>query len=858
VGRPLDEERLYRFLRRFADIRPDESRPALYLFLHFFMITFAFYIVKAVKESYQISVNERLWGGFDLGTAVLIGFVVAVNARLLSRLPRRKYLSRTIIFFVVSLLVFGFIFDLTRPDKRTFFISALLVFVKAHKNVFIFLFSFWSDIFIAMSVTQFWITVNDVFNLHQAKRLVGFLVTGGLLGGIGGNLLALALVHRIGPTGLLLVCPGVLLVTLVIVKLSHDEQERIRGKPETYPSPAGKGAGYLESLRTVRRDRYLRILAGLLGSAAIVGQFINYQFKFVVKAQEWNDSARASFVAMFFLGILVLSMVFHLVTTGHVLKRFGIRPALLAAPVVLVLGVLPVFALTAAAVTTVVGTAWACGLRGADKTFDNTLSQSVRELLYIPIHADIKYKAKIFIDMFVNKFSLGFGAVIYWIIYEASSFPLKSYDARVKELGIFVIGFALIWIVLIPVIYAEYLGAVKRDLLRKWQDAHKVVQTVDVDAAGLLVDTIQSREKSPALYYMNLFDIVRKGKLTPELLEILALKEDEVRARSMDALLDVGGEIFYPGEAIADMDIATQIPEVMALPAYKALIEKQLSDIGENKMASEAARLEAAKLIGLIEPTPGVFHALGRLLQDPSPEVLNYALGSAAVHLQRDHVPLIIPLLGNQMTKQVAQSTLAAYGPRIVDNLRKHLHNAGEQPAVRKAIPEVLARFGNQEAADILVAELALDDEALEQELIDALYKIRSNQPKVHFKGKRIVAKVLSLISRNYEAYLAAAVNRPAGDPTGSAPDRKAGIDIRTKRIFDLLTLICDSEDINKAYQNILQGTKKSVDYSLELLDNIVDRDLKTYLFPLIEDLSPDERVRRLRKLAKSLDRASL
>jgi hypothetical protein len=211
-------------------------------------------------------------------------------------------------------------------------------------------------------------------------------------------------------------------------------------------------------------------------------------------------------------------------------------------------------------------------------------------------------------------------------------------------------------------------------------------------------------------------------------------------------------------------------------------------------------------------------------------------------------VPLIVALLANPATQQLAQDTLAAYGPRIEDVLKKHLQDRRERPAVRKAIPEVLARFGDQKAADALVAELGSCDEALEPDLIEALYRIRSSHPQVRYRKKRVAAAVLSLARRNAEDYLAAA---QAGAAEGPGPVRKGAMDLRMKLIFDLLTLLGPPEDIVKAYQNILRGGDRSADYSLELLDNILDRDLKAHLLPLLENLPPDERCRRLKKLVR-------
>ena len=58
------------------------------------------------------------------------------------------------------------------------------------------------------------------------------------------------------------------------------------------------------------------------------------------------------------------------------------------------------------------------------------------------------------------------------------------------------------------------------------------------------------------------------------------------------------------------------------------------------------------------------------------------------------------------MTRHAAQDALAAYGPGIEDRIKKHLHDATEKLEVRIAMPEILARIGNQKAADILSVEL--------------------------------------------------------------------------------------------------------------------------------------------------------
>ncbi|MBN2318515.1 MAG: MFS transporter [Acidobacteria bacterium] len=846
----MPNERLHRLLCRFTDIRPDEAEQALQLFLYFFLTTFSIYIIKPIKESFLIDVTPAWWPYADFITAGLIGFVVAFNTRLLNRWPRRKYFSWATISFIVLIILFWCVFKTGAPDSPIPFTGTIIPWIQRSWPVPVFVFCFWSDIFIVMSVTHFWLAVNDVFNHRQAKRTISFFVTGGLLGGIIGSLSASRLAHTMGPENLLLIGPVVLLLILAIINHLYAGRKKLEKDIST--ETARMKPDYLESLRSIRKNKYLRILAGAIASAIIVGSLINTQFKIAVRQAIPTDEARTSFLASFFLAILLISAIFHLLSTGQILKNFGIRFGLLLAPSVLCLGTLAVFLFPAAGII-----AWACFIRGSDKTFDNTISQSLRELLYIPIPPSIKYEAKIFIDMFVNKVAVGLGAALFWILYRISSFDRISSIEQIRQLGILIFCFAILSIILIWKIHAEYLATVKKDLSRKWQDPHKVLaENMDVDRARLIADTLQSREVSSTLYAMNLFHLIRKETLTPELKEFLTFREGEVKARSMDSLLDVAGEVFYPGieETLAEKETETMVTEIMDLDVYRKAMEARFRAIIKDEAFTEIERMEAAKLIGFMKPTPIVIQCLDHLLRDSSLSVINYALSSAAMHRCAEHVSPIIALLENPMSRYEAQNALASYGPGIEDILRVQLQNEAYPLEVRSTIPDILARIGNQKAADILCVQLSCGNEELEADLVDSLYKIHSMHPKIHFKKKTIENGVLSIVRKTYNLYLSGAENKLSPDLPDSVSDPNPAVGIMIKRIFDLLTLIYPSDDIVKAYQNITQGTHKKADASLELLDNVLGRDIRLYLFPLIEDLPLEERIRHLKRLVKGLD----
>ena len=363
------------------DVRQDELVSTLFLFFYFFLVTASAYIIKPVKISLFLEwlTVKKLPLAYML-TALLIGFFVTLNSKLLQRMKRELYISISLAFFIMSFLVFWWLF-------------------KIEWKWLSLVFWFWADVFTATSVTQFWILVNDEFNPRQAKRMIGFLVSGGLLGGITGALLASSLVSIIRTEDLLLACP-VLLIVCLILMLSRRGFKISKGKTEIKQAEEKKRekVSYRKSFQMFAKNRHLVILGGIMASTIIVTTLIDFQFNSVVEKKFMELDTRTAFLGTFFFVLLVFSYLLHVSTTNRILKNFGIHTAILITPLILLIGTLAVFFVPITALIF-----WAVPLKGADKSLAHSLSQSVRELLYIPVAPDIKYKAKVFIDLFVNK-----------------------------------------------------------------------------------------------------------------------------------------------------------------------------------------------------------------------------------------------------------------------------------------------------------------------------------------------------------------------------------------------------------------------------------------------------------------------
>jgi len=816
-----------------VDVRPEEASSSLLMFFYFFLIQTSAYIIEPVKISLYLRWlrADRLPYAYLL-SAILIGFVVTLNLKLLESMKRNLYISSSLAFFISNLILFWFLFKLRWP-----WLSLV--------------YWFWSDLFMVTSVTQFWILINDIYNPRQAKRLVGFLVSGGLLGGVGGSFLASRLARTIGTENLLLICPLMLVFCLAIVHrlsklLPKEKKEEVK---ETVERKRAK-ARPINTLSLIKKNRYLLILSGIVAAGMIVTTLVDFQFISVVGNTFKEKDLRTSFLGSFLTVLLIFSYFLHILLTNRILRKFGLRVALLIAPVFLLAGSAAAFF-----VPIVYLIYWAVFIKGADKSLSYSLNQSVRELLYIPVFPEVKYKAKVFIDMFVTKFAKGFGSLFLLLFFSVLHFTIK-------QISLLVIIFVLVWIILNLLVTKEYVGIVKKNLKIKWEDADKfVAEKIDIDLTKLVFDTLESKKRSSVLYAMNLFDLLKREKLSPELKKIISYKSDEIRARSMDSLLEQEGSVLVPemDETLEEESLDVEIKEIMTLDVYQELMREYIDKIAkEGTESAEVSKMEAAKVLGMMESSSSLIQNLNKLLKDDSPEVLRYAIESAERLKRREFVPLIIQHLRKPATQEVASKALIAYGTKIIGTLKDYLGDPEEDIRLRKALPDILAQIDTQRAADILTLELKKKNEDVESEIIEAMYKLRSKDPQIPFQEKIILPETLQIIKKCYLILMELNELKTEEKKALLAKSLESNLARSLMHIFELLSLIYPQEDIIKAYQNICVGTKKAIDYSLELLDNILKKEVKEVLLPIIDDLPLEEKVRRCRKLLKSLEKIQL
>lgn len=826
----MAKNRLYKVLSRIVELKPGEELIALLFFFYFFLITAPFWIIKPLRDAiYLHSLSYRNLPIAYLLTAIVMGFVVAFHSKLQAKVQRNLLLTFTLGGFLFTCLVFWWLFP-----RDWGWISLV--------------FWIWANMMVIVLVTQFWITVNTVFNPREAKRMIGFFGSGGILGGIAGAETAGLLAKSRISNHLLLIACALLLVCVFVVRAIFHLHKRRQSEGENDArrnDDAGMGKapskmGFKDCFDTVRKDLYLRLLAAVVTLTLVVSTLIDFQFKGVIDLNYSGKENLTAFFGHFYAGLMVFSFFLQFFMASSIIKRYGIRFTLLIFPILLFLG--------SVGIALFVSIFFAVILKGSEKSLSYSINQSVRELLYIPVSPELKYKAKIFIDMFLNRFAKGIGAVILLF--------LVLVQVDLHFISLVSAALILVWILLNLRVSREYVSTVKNKLGQKWDRADKIVaKKVDMDYTKLVFDTIESKNRSSVLYAMHLFDLIKQDKLTPDLKKLISYKSDEIRASSLGVLLEAEETTLSPEieDTISEESLKKEIKEIMSLDVYQEVMKEYVEKVmaGEGQEA-ETAKMEVAKMLGMVEASSPLTQKLEDLICEESPDVSKYAVESAARLGRKEHIPTIIQKLFRPSTREDASSALEKYGHKIIGTLSDYIADPGEIIDVRKELISVLARIGGQEAVDLLCWELDAGRDDLDSELIDALDRIRSSYPNLSFPKDVIDRKIAQFVRQYCVLFIDFFNKRDQKEVEKAGEGFPKELSLYLSNIFKLLGLIHTHEDIHKAYQNIRVGTKESMAYAVELLDNTLEKGIREAIIPLVEDLPFEQKVRKCRLLLKT------
>lgn len=841
-------------LLSWLDIRFGEIRKTGSTALFFFLIIFSVTVVKPVRNSlFLTEVGAVNLPYIYLGTALVTGILVFVDSRLSRRFHRTTVMSLTLGFLLVNLLLFWWLLK-----QEGAWVSAV--------------FYIWVAFFSTLAVAHFWSFANDYFNPREAKRLFGVIGTGGILGGIAGGLAADFTVQYFFSTeNVLLIAAATLLLAMAVVQYI---ERAVAVRPET-----GAATASYERVSDDTSAYNYRWLLRLLGLVVVieivVSTLVDYQFNSMVERTLPTQAARTQFFGTFFAVLSFVSLVVQVLLTSRILKKFGLWVALIAMPVLLALGsagfvVLPTLLMASA-------------LKVSDKSLNYSLYQTSRELVFLPIPSRLRMKAKLFIDVFLNRLASAVGAGL--ILFLTFMVPVSLH-----QLSYVVIVLLLGWVVLARFLREEYVLAIKSLLMRRDVDIEEeVIKTLDAETIEALKDVLDSKNEKKVRYALSLLELVPSGELIPHLKPLLRHWDAGVRAHALRVLFHCGGEELFevvqpllrdenidvrieaihficghardalPSESMArfilDPDPQVKASAVACMINHTGRLSPEgesalLEMLGDSTETGTERRKEAARSLGIIRHGFGLHENLMKLLNDAVLEVQKVAIESAGKVRHEEFVDVLMSKLQVPALKATTRQALANYGDAVLDRIRRVLENKDRDRRVRKSLPNILYRINTTESRELLLSHLQEQDNAIRYEVIKSLNKMRRRTPELRFDEERIREVLMRELQHYYRKLNLYHGYRPQASLHGASTGRNLlrsalaeKLEEGLERAFRLLALVYPQEDMYRAYYHLTRGFRDERSNALEFLDNVLSNPIKEVLFPLVDGTPLQQRV---------------
>ena len=359
-----------------------ELSPALAGFALFFCLFSGYFMLRPIRESMGImaGIENLQW----LFTATFVVMLVAVPlfAWLSSRVPRIHFVDWVYGFFCLNLLAFAGLFQLS--DENVWLARVFYVWISVY-NLFV--------------VSVAWSLMADVFDGRQAKRLFAFIAAGASVGGLVGPAMSALLVGMVGQSGLVLLAAVLLGVALALkAPLMRWREVGGAGRPGAAPTESTRRpvtGNPFSGLTRVMQSPYLLAIAGFVVLLATVTTFLYFEQARLV-AERFPD--RESQIRVFgIIDVIVQAgaLLSQLFITGRIAQKLGVRMLLAIVPILVCVGFIglalaPTFAMLAA-------------LMIVRRIGEYAFVRPGREMLFAPLDAESKYKAKGFIDTVVYR-----------------------------------------------------------------------------------------------------------------------------------------------------------------------------------------------------------------------------------------------------------------------------------------------------------------------------------------------------------------------------------------------------------------------------------------------------------------------
>jgi ATP:ADP antiporter, AAA family len=839
-----------------VDCRPHEVRPVALMFAHSALLGLTWVLYETVSDT--LFLNQ--YGADKLPLVYTAApFVSAAGALVYTRLEARLSLG-TLFFGVVCTLL-----------STLILLRAGLALPQAGPAVIAMRVGF--EMMYLLADLEYWSLAGQLFDLRQGKRLYGLIGSGEVLAATLGGFSVPLLTRFLHLHDLLLICIGAMGLCLVVLA------RILRGRPHAAAGHAAADEpdqGERLSPRALVKNRYLVLILAVYGLFILAYYFLDFTFYDEVEARYPEEERLAGFIGTFRAAAGLVHLFIQAVVFSWLVNRFGVRGGLLGLPVVLAVGggLLALLGMTGRGLAAVFGIVVVTKLLG--EVLGRALQEPSVRILYQLLPSGQRMALQAMVE---GIFGAGVAGLAGLLLLVATG----VFHFGAVQVSYVLVLLAAAWIVITLELYRTYAQVLRRCLAGR-RLAGQALSLRDSTSRHILQGWLASPQAVEVLYALHVMEEEDDAALQAILINLLDHPAPQVRR---EALARIERQ-----KVVAARDRVAELVRQEASPAVQGEALRVLVALGEGSRFDEVIpflrdprpELRKGAIVGLLrhggiegvltagmdlmelarsaEPAdrtlaaevlgevgiPAFHRPLLPLLEDADPGVRRGALRAAAQIASPALCPAVLPSLAVPSLRSPALAALAAVGPPALPILDAAIDRAPGSGPERLLLLRVTRRIGGAEAVELLRQRLDDPDGEIHREVLLSLFYLgyAAEGPDR--------AAVLALISQECGRAAWLVMAQDDLDDEAVDPALRRALAVEYKHTVDnlllLLSFLYPAQGLGDARIHLDDDAPQQRALALEIIDQLLSRELKPLVIPLVEDLPRPLRLQRLRALA--------
>ncbi|MCH9621955.1 MAG: hypothetical protein S4CHLAM20_13860 [Chlamydiia bacterium] len=260
----------------------------------------------------------------------------------------------------------------------------------------------WKDIFVIFMFHKLWSVINSTITISRAKYIYGLFYGFGGLGSIVGNMVPSFFAVSYGTEKLLYVTLPFYVITFIGYILSLQMREKFSTSEKL--SMKVENGNFSYGVKLIMNSKLLKFILLLVVGMQVSSTIMEYQFSVYLKQAFVGLDIRTEFMGRLFSVVSTVNVFLQFVGSFILVRMIGLKGTHAMIPSMLLMYAVLFFCFPAFGLI--------CAGFGMIKSLDYSIFGIVKEMLYIPLSVEEKFKAKSVIDVFAYRSSKGLASLI--------------------------------------------------------------------------------------------------------------------------------------------------------------------------------------------------------------------------------------------------------------------------------------------------------------------------------------------------------------------------------------------------------------------------------------------------------------